>query len=297
MLSGMGEYIEQQQSVYVCPEVAPDADNHYGVNKCLEAMLNDDGKIVLTDANGSILDYFATGADEWPDLIAARHGGSVNVLFFDGHVQRMLPGDINPHHPAEAETIRSRYWRPERGCDGASDIDCSEGGFLAEYRAETIGFDGPPDIVRVDASMNLPFGSTNGTSIQGNYPWPPESRDPHDANGNGKSPDCAYSVRWTGKIKAEYSEEYRLQVRHDDQVWIWVDGQLVFDRYCCGGWYDGSQDDSPSTSRTFPMTAGKSVPIEIRFFNDRWRHDYLEIKWESPSTPLQHLSADQVSCP
>ena len=92
-------------------------------------------------------------------------------------------------------------------------------------------------------------------------------------------------------------KEYRLQVRHDDQVWIWIDGQLVFDRYCCGGWYDGSQDNNPSTPQTFPMTGGKWVPIEIKFFNDRWSHDYLEIKWESASTPLQHIGPANLGCP
>ena len=298
MSGGMLEYVENQSSVLKCPDVADDSETSYGSNLCLDRILEEPQKIVLTDATVSVLQWEGSDQDTWNSEIAPRHSGSMNVLFYDGHVEKKRPNDINPYDVNSGPTIVEELWRPVRGCSQiAGDLDCSGGGLLAEYRSETIGYDGAPDIIRVDPSMASPFGEAGGTNISGNFPWPPESRTGSDANGNGYAPDCAYSVVWRGKIKADHSEDYRLQVRHDDQVWIWIDGQLVFDRYCCGGWYDGSQDNNPSTPQTFPMTGGKWVPIEIKFFNDRWSHDYLEIKWESASTPLQHIGPANLGCP
>jgi hypothetical protein len=162
---------------------------------------------------------------------------------------------------------------------------------MAEYRADTIRFEGAPTLIRVDPSLNLPFGSGAGANTQPSpsglpYPFPPENRVSQDRNGNGLV-DCAFSVVFRGKIKADYSENYTFRVRHDDQVWVFVNGTEVFNNYCCGE-FDG---------KTIPMVAGEWVPIEIMFFNDRWSNDYLEVKWRSPSTPLQHIGPANLGCP
>lgn len=303
MTGGMMDYLENQGSVNHCPEVEDAGETSYGANMCLDKLVDEPKKIVLSDAAESVLQWQGADQDTWNAAIAPRHSGTMNVLFYDGHVEKKPPADINPYDLDTGSSIRDELWRPKRGCtQTAGDLDCTEGGLLAEYRSETIGYDGAPDLIRIDPSMHSPFGEAGGTSITPSpsglpYPWPPESRTGGDANGNGYAPDCAFSAVWRGKIRADFSEQYRLQVRHDDQVWIRINGQLVFDRYCCGGWYDGSQDDNPATPATFPMIAGVWVPIEIKFFNDRWSHDYLEIKWESASTPLQYIGPQNLGCP
>jgi hypothetical protein len=216
----------------------------------------------------------------------------MNILAYDGHVAKYVPADVNPYDPTSGETIKNELWKPLRGCSQyAQNLDCSNGGLLAEYRADTIGFTSAPTLIRVDPSLNSPFGSAGGTSISPSpsglpYPFPASSRTGADTNGNGY-PDCAYSVVWRGKIKADYSENYTFRVRHDDQCWVYVNGQEVFNNYCCGE-FDGA---------TIPMVAGQWVPIEIKFFNDRWSHDYLEVKWRSPSQPQQHIGPMNLGCP
>ncbi|MDZ7829077.1 MAG: PA14 domain-containing protein [Halofilum sp. (in: g-proteobacteria)] len=43
--------------------------------------------------------------------------------------------------------------------------------------------------------------------------------------------DDTFSVRWTGEIQAQYTEDYTFHALHDDGVRIWVDGTLVIDDY------------------------------------------------------------------
>lgn len=288
--TGIGAFIENRASVLRCPDVADAGDSSYGANMCMDRLMDEPSKLIISDANTSILKFEFTDQATWNTDIAPRHSGLMNILAYDGHVSKYIPSDVNPYDTSKGDANKSRFWRPKRGCSQyAANLDCTKGGLVGEYRADTIGFTGSPTLIRVDPGLNRPFGDGNGSA--GNpspsglaYPFP--VRISNDTNGNGFA-DCAFSVVWRGKIKADYSENYTFRVRHDDQVWVYVNGIEVFNNYCCGE-FDG---------KTIPMVAGQWVPIEIKFFNDRWAHDYLEIKWRSPSTPQQHIGPTNLGCP
>ncbi|MCA9267070.1 MAG: hypothetical protein KDA41_01300, partial [Planctomycetales bacterium] len=115
----------------------------------------------------------------------------------------------------------------------------------------------------------------------------PENRYPEDKNGNGW-PDCAFQARWRGYIYAPCTGDYTFYVMHDDNCWVEIDGSQVFYRYCCG-WAQSPQ--------AYPFSEGWHS-IEIRFDNDRWRHDYLIVEWESPcGVSRQALELSGLKCP
>lgn len=89
---------------------------------------------------------------------------------------------------------------------------------------------------------------------------------------------------WRGYIKADYSEPYTFRVNVDDEVWIYIDGQEVLHKDCCAG----------ATSAPFSMQAGVWKPIEVRYRNKWWKHDWLDIWWSSSSQAEQYLAAPHL---
>ena len=67
--------------------------------------------ILLVEYNKVVAEVVGTNARDltlWPDLIAARHGGSVNVLWADGRVDSSLEEEIDPRKLP----IQLDVWRP-----------------------------------------------------------------------------------------------------------------------------------------------------------------------------------------
>jgi len=62
---------------------------------------------------------------------------------------------------------------------------------------------------------------------------------PHPAIG----PDT-FSIRWTGQVRARYSEIYTFHTRSDDGVRLWVNDQLIIDNWTA----NGLTEDSGKTS-------------------------------------------------
>lgn len=293
MLERMGEFVEDQRLVYACPtalmdKAGPDASISYGVNMCLSRFVKDASKIVLTDAYDKELRWTNSERSAWAATIAPRHFGTVNVLFYDGSVKRMTPEEFDPYDPVAGPEVTDRLWKPELGCRGDLHPDCAGGGLIAEYWSDTAWArpkGGPPDVVRVDKSLSSPFGSAAGGSSSGPYPFP-DKRYPNDLNGNGW-PDCAFQARWRGFIYAPCSGNYVMHVMHDDNCWVDIAGKQVFYRYCCG-WANGT---------SFQLSQGWH-PIEVRFDNDRWQHDYLVIEWTPDCGPgRQALTMSNLRCP
>lgn len=72
----------------------------------------DVGKILCLEyRNKTVADVVGPLArDYWPQLVGDRHFGLVNVLFVDGHVEAMLPADVDPR----STTLHELFWRPHR---------------------------------------------------------------------------------------------------------------------------------------------------------------------------------------
>jgi len=292
---GLAPYMEDKSATTECPAAWVD-ENSYGMNN--KAHLFQQG---MDDLRLLMLDYLAPTAaivgytdarkcDSWDEYAAFRHFGRCNALFFDGHVETMVPDTIDPCAEPYDE-----YWEPYRG-PGEDDGYCSRPGLWGEYwqqRKWGDGFSGTPDVARIDPGLNLPFGQASGGNVTDSpsglpYPFPGNRSSSQVSTPFGNRVMCAFLARWTGYIRADRSETYSFRIRHDDHCTITIDGQQVFNRYCCQ-WADGG---------SLMMVADEWVPIEICFDNDRWSDDYLEVQWKSSSdSTWRHIGAENLCSP
>lgn len=86
----------------------------------------------------------------------------------------------------------------------------------------------------------------------------------------------AFSVRWTGQIKPQYSETYTFEIEHDDGVKLWVNNTVVIDQLGTVGTHTG----------TIALTAETLYDIRIDFLQGPapgvhpW---YCMLRWSSAS--------------
>ncbi len=95
---------------------------------------------------------------------------------------------------------------------------------------------------------------------------------------NGMSPNLSnglYSVRWTGQVQPQFSELYFFDVRSDDGCKLWVNGQLLIDRWRVQGATDWTN--------AIALQAGVRYDIQLDYFQDGG----------SASAQLYWYSADQ----
>ncbi|KAM3116138.1 PA14 domain-containing protein [Phormidesmis sp. 146-33] len=86
-----------------------------------------------------------------------------------------------------------------------------------------------------------------------------------------------FSVRWMGQIKSRFSETYTFSTTSDDGVRLWVNNQLVIDRW-------GSSNATIENRGTITLQAGQLYDIRL---------DYVESGGNARST-LSWASASQV---
>jgi len=86
----------------------------YGINNLAGRFNPGDGqKLLLIEYKKPVADVAgpdATETAEWPDLVAPRHLGTLNVLYHDSHVGVVRPDTIDPRDAG----MHDQFWRPER---------------------------------------------------------------------------------------------------------------------------------------------------------------------------------------
>jgi hypothetical protein len=98
---------------------------------------------------------------------------------------------------------------------------------------------------------------------------------------NGTSPDLSnglYTVRWTGQVQPQFSETYVFDVKSDDGCRLWVNDQLLINKWQSQGLTD--------QTNSIALQAGTRYDIQL---------DYLQaggtaqahLYWYSPSQPEQ----------
>lgn len=97
-----------------------------------------------------------------------------------------------------------------------------------------------------------------------------------------------FSVRWLGKIQPLYSENYIFRTVSDDGVRLWINGQLIIDR-----WNDNSDNEGAGA---IALTAGQSYDIKIEYYNNRGSAR-VSLYWSSPSQPLEIVPTSQLYTP
>jgi len=143
------------------------------------------------------------------------------------------------------------------GCPGSGT------GLKAEYFNNRI-LTGSPALVRTDATVN--------------FDW---------VNGNPGSPinNDNFSVRWTGKIQACYSENYTFTTRSDDGIRLWVNGTQVINNWTDHG--------ATNNSGTISLTSGQKYDLVLEFYENGGQA-ISQLSWSSASQPNQIIPQSQL---
>ncbi len=100
----------------------------------------------------------------------------------------------------------------------------------------------------------------------------------------GIEPDN-FSVRWVGRVEAEFSETYTFHVLADDGIALWVDGQLLVENWSVGSdWYSGQID----------LQAGQKYDLVMEHFQESGEADLI-LEWSSEHTPQEVIPEEQLS--
>ncbi|WP_340456692.1 glycosyl hydrolase [Paenibacillus graminis] len=100
-----------------------------------------------------------------------------------------------------------------------------------------------------------------------------------DFNWHGDSPAAgiskdSFSVRWTGKMKAVYSEEYTFTASSDDGVRVWIGDKLIIDSW--------KKQSGVSRVGSIKLTAGTSYNLKVEYYENRGDAN-IRLMWKSPS--------------
>lgn len=95
-----------------------------------------------------------------------------------------------------------------------------------------------------------------------------------------------FSVRWTGKIMAQFTEAYTFYAETGGGVRVWVDGKLIVDSW---------QEQYPGVlkSTSVNLVAGQKYDLKIEHFNTD-DHKGMGLYWSSPSTAQEYVPMDQL---
>jgi len=111
--------------------------------------------------------------------------------------------------------------------------------------------------IRTDTNVNFAWGSSSpGGSLSGHH----------------------YSVRWTGKVQPRYSEGYTFHLTTADGCRLWVNGQLIIDK-----WHD---DIGTDTTGSLNLTGGQQFGLLIEFYNNTNAAGAV-LEWDSASQTRQ----------
>ncbi len=215
----------------------------------------DDG--VRLWVNGQLLvdKWVNQGATEWSGTIALTAGQKYDIQmeYYDNSVgaQARLAWS-SASQPKE--TISKRRLFPDEPIGT---------GLLGEYYPSS-NFTGTK-VVRTDAGVNFDWGA--GSPAAG-------------------IPVSQFTVRWTGQVMPSYSENYTFYTRTDDGARLWVNGQLVIDK-----WVNQSATEWSSSSIT--LVAGQKYDIRMEYF-DNGADAIAQLSWSSASQSKQIIPADNL---
>jgi hypothetical protein len=138
-------------------------------------------------------------------------------------------------------------------------------GLTGKYLANTVqSTNGVPTLIRVDPTVDFDWSTT-----------PP---DPSVGLTD-------YSVVWSGQVQAQFSEPYTFYATADDGVRLWVNNQLIIDKWI----YEAPTE----WSGTIPLTSGHRYNIQMAYFQGAGGA-VAQLSWGSPSTPKNIIPQTQL---
>jgi glucose/arabinose dehydrogenase len=112
-------------------------------------------------------------------------------------------------------------------------------------------------------------------------------------NWGRSSPDSSigadtFSVRWTGQVKAEYSETYKFYTTADDGVRLWVNNQLLIDKFV--------NQSATEYSGAIALVAGQKYDIKLEYYENKY-DAVSRLSWSSSSQTKEIIPQSQLYSP
>ena len=242
--------------------------------------------IRLTGEPGGSLDYLSIGELRVFELavveFAATPDGGTSPLEVQFTDQSTVPDawtwtwEFGDGYTSNAQNPLHTYTEPgaydvtlsitsaagEFAATEASRVVVGENGLLGQY------FDDPEftgtRLVRVDQGLD--------------FEW-----------GNG-SPDASmgvdnFSIRWTGWVQPEFTEQYTFHTITDDGVRLWINGELIIDQWI---------PQAPTEwTGTIQLEAGRYYAVRMEFY-EQGGGAVAHLDWSSPSRPRQMIPASRL---
>ncbi len=137
-------------------------------------------------------------------------------------------------------------------------------GLLAEYFVKDRNLTGTPVLTRTDSTVN--------------FDWRRDSP-------NTQLPRDEFSVRWTGQVRAAYSETYTFITQSDDGVRLWVNGEPLIDNWT---------DHPVQADRgTITLEAGQKYDIRLEYYENQGEA-VCRLLWNSLSQDRQVIPATRL---
>lgn len=86
-------------------------------------------------------------------------------------------------------------------------------------------------------------------------------------------PESYYSIRWTGKLLAPTTGQYRFYAKVDDGIRLWVGNKKVMESW--------QLNDSEKFSGSIVLEAGKYYDLRVDYFNDMLEGE-IQLFWQRP---------------
>jgi hypothetical protein len=95
-----------------------------------------------------------------------------------------------------------------------------------------------------------------------------------------------YSIRWSGLVMPQYSQDYNFYVEAGGGVRLWVNDKLIIDKW---------EEFYPAllTSSKVSLIAGQKYNIRLEYFNEDDRSE-VNLLWSSSSLPKEYIPQSQL---
>jgi PA14 domain/Bacterial Ig domain len=97
-----------------------------------------------------------------------------------------------------------------------------------------------------------------------------------------------FSVRWTGRLRAERGDTYQIVTSTDDGARVWLDGKLIIDR-----WFDQTGADN---SAEVKLEAGRAYDLRVEYYNGTGRAA-ATLAWSSANLARQAIPHENLLLP
>jgi PA14 domain/Bacterial Ig domain len=131
-------------------------------------------------------------------------------------------------------------------------------GLLATYFANTT-LTGAPTLTRIEA-VDFVWATSTGNASPG-----------------AGVPADGWSVRWSGRVQLPASGIYTFQITADDGARVWINGQLIANRWVNAG-------NTTYTSQIFTGTAGETYTVLMEHY-DGAGDSTFKLRWKAPTLP------------